>query len=179
MTSANGTAVSLNVSANTSFTVHGVTLSSPALVSAPLTGPVTAVYNNKQTPFVASQVMVNITMPIKDPMGNPPNGNMAKASGNITALSGSSMTIATSSGPVTLNLNGNTNFTIHGVNWLLTPTASLIGLPATAVYNNKQTPLVASQVMINMPNQTTGPLVAPRNSAGWFGGPRGNGKPNR
>jgi hypothetical protein len=50
---------------------------------------------------------------------------------------------------VTLVLDKNTNFNIHGIDWLTS--GGLVGKSVTAVYKNNVTPLVASQVTINMP----------------------------
>ncbi len=91
------------------------------------------------------------------------NKNTTVVRGTITSLGSTSITITPTSGSaVTLTLNSSTNFNIHGNNWLTS--ASLVGDSVTATYNQTVTPLVASQVMINMPAATPNTRNPPTNS---------------
>lgn len=83
--------------------------------------------------------------------------NITRVQGTIASLTSSQIQITTTSSnsstnSVTLAIGTNTNFTIHGNGWLTS--VSLVGDSVSAVYNNNQkvTPPVASQVIINMPN---------------------------
>jgi hypothetical protein len=84
-----------------------------------------------------------------------PDRNMTMVKGTVSSISSSQIVIDTTETPnqVTLALDSNTNFSMHGVDWL-TPDA-LAGKTVTAVYKNNQTatPPVASQIVIDMPDK--------------------------
>ena len=81
------------------------------------------------------------------------NKNNTVVRGTISALSSTSITITPTTGSaIILNLNSSTNFNIHGNNWLTS--VPLVGDSVAATYNQTVTPLVASQVTINMPAVT-------------------------
>ena len=98
------------------------------------------------------------------PWGPGPNKNMTVEHGTITALTPNSIKIGNYAA---LSFGPKTSFTIHGTgqSWfsvlVSSDLGSLVGEPATATYNNTVTPVVASQVMINMP--TPGPGKPPPN----------------
>ena len=118
--------------------------------------------------FIVVALVLGLTVPAMA-AGSPPwapraggNKNNTVVQGTITALSSTSITITPTSGSaVTLTLNSSTNFNIHGNSWLTS--APLIGDSVTATYNQTVTPLVASQVMINMPAVTPNTVNPPAN----------------
>jgi hypothetical protein len=84
-----------------------------------------------------------------------PDRNITMVKGTVSNINSSQIVIDTAETPnqVTLALDSNTNFSMHGVDWL-TPNA-LAGKPVTAIYKNDQTatPPVASQIIIDMPDK--------------------------
>jgi hypothetical protein len=87
-----------------------------------------------------------------------PGSNITTVQGVISSITSTEIVIKTTASDGTpsqlsLAIDGNTNFNIHGIDWL---SGSLNGKTVSAIYKNNQTvtPPVASQITINMPKPT-------------------------
>ncbi len=122
--------------------------------------------------FVVAALVVGLAVPAitasaasppRGPTGTRPSKNITRVSGNITALTNTSITIKTSAGATIgpLIVGPDTNFALRGVTGaLLNPSTGTVSLslllsgPVTVVYDSKT--MAAEQVMINMPSPTPG-----------------------
>ncbi len=139
-----GTPVTLTVSANTTFDLHGVNLSAGPTATAPVAGTVNVIYNSQK---VAGRIMMsvpNLPRPAPGKSGPPANANIKHVQGTIQVNQGSiSINPPNGSTPVPLKFGPDTNLVFHGV------TSFANGQTAAATYDSA-TGLVI-QVIVNMP----------------------------
>jgi len=98
-----------------------------------------------------------------------PGSNFTTVQGVISSMTNTGIVITTTASDgttsqVSLAINENTNFNIHGIDWL---SGSLNGKTVSAIYKNNQTvtPPVASQITINMPKPTAPATSVIKNGA--------------
>ncbi len=140
-----GTPVTLTVSANTTFDLHGVTLSAGPTATALVKGTVNVIYNSQN---VAGRIMMsvpNLPRPAPGKSGPPANANIKHVQGTIQVNTDQSISInpPNNGTPVTLKFGPDTNIAFHGV------TSFATGQTASATYDSGTG--LAIQVMVNMP----------------------------
>jgi hypothetical protein len=107
---------------------------------------------------IVAPVAIVSAAPTSSPQLSRPGSNFTSVQGVISSITSTGIVITTTASngttsQVSLAINENTNFNIHGIDWL---SGSLNGETVSAMYKNNQTvtPPVASQITINMPKPT-------------------------